>query len=82
MTTLSRVAVAFPLVIAALTLNAQGRSLGPVDGHNLSPTDTGRVAVGAQAPDFRVQSLDRGVIALSDYRGKKNIVLVFYRGHW
>jgi peroxiredoxin len=22
------------------------------------------------------------VVTLSDFRGKKNIVLVFYRGHW
>jgi cytochrome oxidase Cu insertion factor (SCO1/SenC/PrrC family) len=82
MTTVASLAGALSLVLGVFTLNAQGRALGPVDGHNLPPTDTGRVAVGAVAPDFRVQSLDRGPIALSDYRGKKNIVLVFYRGHW
>ncbi len=34
--------------------------------------------VGAQAPDFKLQSMTGGDIALSDYRGKK-IVLFFVR---
>jgi hypothetical protein len=60
---------------------ARGR-LGPHDGRDLPPVDTGRVAVGDFAPDFTVASYDDGVITLSDYRGSKDVVLVFYRGHW
>ena len=56
--------------------------LGPVDGHDLPPVDLDRVQVGDTAPDFALQSYDDGVVALSDFRGEKDVVLVFYRGHW
>ena len=67
---------------AACGPDAPRMALGPVDGHDLPPADTGRVAVGDLAPDFSLRSFDDGVVTLSDYRGKKNVVLVFYRGHW
>ena len=57
-------------------------SLGPVDGAGLTPLDTGRVAVGTTAPDFTLEAKDGGVVTLSQFRGKKMVVLVFYRGHW
>ena len=56
--------------------------LGPVDGHDLPPTDLERVQVGDEAPDFTLASLAGPNVSLSDYRGEKNVVLVFYRGHW
>jgi cytochrome oxidase Cu insertion factor (SCO1/SenC/PrrC family) len=56
--------------------------LGPKDGAGLSPTDLERVNVGSRAPDFTLEGMDGKQIALSDYRGKKSVVLVFYRGHW
>ena len=62
--------------------DAPRTALGPVDGHDLPPADTGRVAVGDVAPDFSLQSLDDGVVTLSEYKGAKDVVLVFYRGHW
>jgi len=61
---------------------AQSTALGPRDGHGLEPVDTGRVTVGSLAPDFTLASLDGRRITLSDYRGRKNIILVFYRGYW
>ena len=36
------------------------------------------VKVGDPAPDFRLPSLKGGEVSLSDYRGKKNVVLFFY----
>lgn len=33
--------------------------------------------VGELAPDFELSELDRGVYRLSDFRGKKNVVLIF-----
>jgi len=62
----------------------QGRqtSLGPVDGTGLPPTDLDRVAVGAPAPDFTLESSDGVRVRLSSFRGRKDVVLVFYRGHW
>jgi len=56
--------------------------LGPVDGHELSPTDIERVEVGATAPDFTLAALDGPPVTLSGLRDEKNVVLVFYRGHW
>jgi hypothetical protein len=47
-----------------------------------SPTDLERVNVGDQAPDFRLEGLDGNAISLSGFRGIKNVILVFYRGHW
>ena len=56
--------------------------LGPVDGHDLPPYDLDRVQVGDEAPDFTLVSLAGPNVTLSDYRGEKDVVLVFYRGHW
>jgi len=56
--------------------------LGPKDGGNLQPTDLDRVKVSDTAPDFTLENLDGARISLSDFRGRKNVVLVFYRGQW
>ena len=56
--------------------------LGPHDGRDLSGLDTGRVAVGDVAPDFSLTSYAGPMTTLSDYRGEKNVILVFYRGYW
>jgi cytochrome oxidase Cu insertion factor (SCO1/SenC/PrrC family) len=77
---------AFSFVAAAiLTAGAFAQAnppLGPVDGLELPPTEIDRVSVGAVAPDFSLAAMNGDVVTLSDFRGKKNIVLVFYRGHW
>ena len=52
------------------------------EGTNSSATDINRVKVGQSAPDFTLEDVDGKNISLSDYRGKKNVVLVFYRGYW
>lgn len=57
-------------------------ALGPVDGHDLPATDLERVAAGDPAPDFSAVSLAGDTITLSGFRGEKNVVLFFYRGHW
>lgn len=56
--------------------------LGPADGHDLPGVDLERVQVGDVAPDFTLASLAGPPVTLSDFRGEKNVVLVFYRGHW
>lgn len=70
---------AFVIFFSISTAYAQ---LGPKDGANLRPTELERVKLGDQAPDFILENTDRRRISLSDFRGKKNVVLVFYRGHW
>jgi cytochrome oxidase Cu insertion factor (SCO1/SenC/PrrC family) len=56
--------------------------LGPKDGTNLAATDLDRVKVGQPAPDFTLENMDGRRVSLSDFRGKKSVVLVFYRGYW
>jgi hypothetical protein len=56
--------------------------LGPVDGHDLPGVDLDRVQVGQAAPDFTLASLAGPPVTLSSFQGMKNVVLVFYRGHW
>jgi peroxiredoxin len=68
---------------AAATTGAQSRQpLGPSDGRELPPTDVARVAVGMRAPDFTLARIGGGDVTLSSFRGRKNVVLVFYRGFW
>ena len=66
----------------AAALAQVGVALGPNDGAGLPPTDLARVAVGGPAPDFTLESKDGPAVTLSDFRARKNVVLVFYRGHW
>lgn len=56
--------------------------LGPADGHDLPGVDLDRVQVGQAAPDFTLASLAGPPVTLSSFQGMKNVVLVFYRGHW
>jgi hypothetical protein len=78
----SGVAALIAAAFVACAPDAPRVALGPVDGRELSPADTGRVGVGDVAPDFSLASYDDGVITLSDYRGQKDVILVFYRGWW
>lgn len=75
-------AATIALVAVAASAGAQGRALGPANGRHLPPLDTGRVAVATVAPDFTLESKDGGTVTLSQFRGTKNVILVFYRGHW
>lgn len=56
--------------------------LGPKDGANLAGDRFGAREVDQAAPDFTLEDMTGKRISLSDYRGKKNLILVFYRGHW
>jgi cytochrome oxidase Cu insertion factor (SCO1/SenC/PrrC family) len=80
-----------PVLLALLLLfigfpgsdaHSQAAPLGPKDGAGLTSTDTGRVTVGSEAPDFTLESLAGPAVTLSQFRGKQNVVLVFYRGFW
>ena len=76
------VAMLLCMVGWASGVSAQDRAFGPSDGTGLPAVDTGRVAVGDPAPDFTLAALGRGPVTLSDFRGSKHIILVFYRGYW
>ena len=70
------------LSIACSTNVCTQRADSTKEEANLFPTDLDRVHVGIQAPDFTLVSSDNEQVTLSSYRGKKNVVLVFYRGYW
>ena len=75
------------LTLAALVLTgtvsvAAFAQLGPKDPVTQPATDIDRVKVGQVAPDFTLEDSDGKAISLSDFRGKKSVVLVFYRGYW
>jgi hypothetical protein len=74
--------LALVLLGSGQTAWAQRVVLGPKDGAGLPPTDLGRVRVGDIAPDFTLEAFKGPPVTLSDFRGRKNVVLVFYRGHW
>jgi len=40
------------------------------------------VRVGAPAPDFTLPDAKGRPVSLAEFRGKKPVVLVFYRGYW
>ena len=43
---------------------------------------TSRVVVGDEAIDFTMQSIDGNTFNLTDLRGEKAVILVFFRGAW
>ena len=73
-----------PLLLAALllvTLVLVGCSDGTGatgDGVDTTATEQNGLEVGTQAPDFRLKNQDQTTVALADYRGTKNVILVFY----
>lgn len=75
-------AVCAAAAFALITAQAGAQQLGPADGAQLSPSDTGRVRAGILAPDFTLESFAGPRVTLSQFRGKKTIILAFYRGHW
>ncbi len=44
------------------------------------PTQSRLVPVGAPAPDFTLPAVTGEAVRLSDYRGRRHVVLVFLRG--
>jgi cytochrome oxidase Cu insertion factor (SCO1/SenC/PrrC family) len=69
------------MILAAL-LAGPADKLGPADGRDLPPADLERVKAGSPAPDFTLEDLAGNRVTLSQFRGKKKVVLVFYRGYW
>ena len=53
-----------------------------VASHGASATQAERVAVGDEAIDFTMQSIDGETYRLSDLRGEKNVIVIFFRGAW
>jgi cytochrome oxidase Cu insertion factor (SCO1/SenC/PrrC family) len=46
------------------------------------PVTSTALRVGERPPDFTLPDAAGRAVTLVDYRGKKPVVLVFYRGYW
>ncbi len=75
------IALLFALLAVSSTASAQTK-LGPKDGEDLPAADLNRVKAGEAAPDFTLEDQDGKPVTLSEYRGQKTVVLVFFRGYW
>ena len=78
----SALLAAFSFGVIVFTVGSAHGQLGPKDGAHLAPTEIERVKVGQPAPDFTLENLDGRIVSLSNFRGQKSVVLVFYRGQW
>lgn len=45
-------------------------------------SETKSLAVGDRAPDFTLKSVGLKEVSLRDFRGKRNVVLLFYPLDW
>ena len=70
------------LIIGMLAAGPLFAQLGPKHSISGSATELDRIKVGQAAPDFALENVEGKTINLSDFRGKKAVVLVFYRGYW
>jgi peroxiredoxin Q/BCP len=41
-----------------------------------------KIAIGKEAPDFALPDQDENTVTLSDFRDKRNLLLIFVRGDW
>lgn len=48
----------------------------------LSGAAVAHAADGGKAPDFTATGAESKKVRLADYRGKKNVILIFGRAHW
>jgi hypothetical protein len=46
------------------------------------PDEPTALRLGERPPDFALSDASGRPVALADYRGKKPVLLVFYRGYW
>ena len=62
------------------TATEKGATLAPreIEGVKVGK----RLLVGETAPDFEISAEFGGPLRLSSFRGKKDVILVFYRAHW
>lgn len=77
----ARTIVAGSLILAGAL---SGLGTAPRPAGEASPANAAAVRVQARdvAPDFALAAPDGSRHRLSDLRGKKNVVLVFFRGTW
>ena len=66
------------LLLASLTIAGCSDGTSTDSGSADDAAEQDGLEIGTQAPDFRLKNQDQTTVALSDYRGTKNVILVFY----
>ncbi len=67
-------------MVAALALTAALAWAGPAKAAS-AEEDRGP-ALGSLPPDFSLQGPDGRTMSLTEFRGRKPVVLIFFRGTW
>lgn len=81
MTALSTTVAARRLAAAVLALGLMAGFAGMIRSADATQqADT--IAVGDEAPDFTLQSIDGETYRLTDVLGEKAMVIIFFRGTW
>jgi len=71
------------VLFAILVATAPAAPADPLGrGPEAPKAQAGRIQVGAEAPDFSLESIDGHAYRLSDLRGEKNALIIFFRGSW
>ena len=72
------------LTVSALVVSVLLLGFGGVFNFVLTrvPSAPSALVVGRPAPDFTLPDAAGRSVSLADYRGRKPVVLVFYRGSW
>jgi len=72
------------LTVSALVVSVLVLGLGGVFNFVLMrvPSMPSAFVVGQPAPEFTLPDATGHAVSLADYRGRKPVVLVFYRGSW
>ena len=73
-----RPALLFLAALAVALLLAGGCTDGDGTTDGDAAVEQDGLEVGTMAPDFRLKNQDQTTVALSDYKGTKNVILVFY----
>lgn len=63
---------------AALLVGGCTSGAGTSNGTDGDYGEQNGLEVGAVAPEFRLKNHEQQTVALSDYKGAKNVILVFY----
>lgn len=74
----TRPAPLFLGVLLVALLLVGGCANGGDSSGGSTATEQNGLEVGTEAPDFRLKNQDQMTVALSDYKGTKNVILVFY----
>lgn len=74
-----RIALSLAILLLASSLVTGCSDETPAEtGSTEDVPEQNGLEIGTPAPDFRLKNQEQTTVALADYRGTKNVILVFY----